>query len=180
MLYVISFPHKNRKNPYEDYVELNLEETLEHNDEPEYALFERFFHRDSFISDAVNEGSNGDNEDKSKSQSVPVCPLDHDFKASVKRLEVSLTSRPLLQIDEILQYVCNGFIADTPKRGDEYTEDERREIFESSVKLLLPLPFSLLCRGSESPPFRCWQIRNIPAKIFNSWPVLTGARFQMG
>ena len=40
------------------------------------------------------------------------------------------------QVDEILQYVCNGFIVDTERKGTEYTEEERREIFESAVKLL--------------------------------------------
>ena len=39
-------------------------------------------------------------------------------------------------MDNVLRYICNGFIADTPRTGAAYTEDERREVFESSVKLL--------------------------------------------
>ena len=35
--------------PYEDYVELPLAEVLESDDEREYGLFERFFHKDSFV-----------------------------------------------------------------------------------------------------------------------------------
>lgn len=39
-------------------------------------------------------------------------------------------------MDNVLRFICNGFIADTPRTGAAYTEDERREVFESSVKLL--------------------------------------------
>ena len=39
-------------------------------------------------------------------------------------------------MDEVLQYICNGFIFDTQKSGEEYTEEERGEIFESAVKLI--------------------------------------------
>ncbi|MBW2000277.1 MAG: hypothetical protein JRJ29_20250, partial [Deltaproteobacteria bacterium] len=36
----------------------------------------------------------------------------------------------------MLQYICNGFIFDTKKSGEEYTDKERAEIFESAVKLI--------------------------------------------
>ena len=42
----------------------------------------------------------------------------------------------MAQVDEVLQYICNGFIHDTQKTGEEYTEEERGEIFESAVKLI--------------------------------------------
>ena len=120
--------------PYEDYVELSLAEVLEKNDEGEYGLFERFFHKDSF----VPEESKGDDDEKKKDEGSIVykCRLDRDKEDSEKLLDEYVKKPLLYQIDEILQYLCNGFIADTTRRGDEYTEEERREIFESSVKLL--------------------------------------------
>jgi len=48
----------------------------------------------------------------------------------------SLVKTFLAQVDEVLQYICNGFIFDTQKSGEEYTERERAEIFESAVKLI--------------------------------------------
>jgi hypothetical protein len=120
--------------PYEDFVELSLAEVLEKNDEGEYGLFERFFHKDSFIPEKFKL----DDEEKKKSEgsSVYKCRLDRDKEDSEKSLDEYVKKPLLYQIDEILQYLCNGFIADTTRRGDEYTEEERKEIFESSVKLL--------------------------------------------
>jgi hypothetical protein len=114
--------------PYEDFVELSLAEVLEKNDDGEYGLFERFFHKDSF----VPEESKGDDE----GFIFYKCRLDRDKEDSEKLLGEYVKNPLLYQIDEILQYLCNGFIADTTRRGDEYTEEERRDIFESSVKLL--------------------------------------------
>ena len=51
-------------------------------------------------------------------------------------LEAYVKEPLLAQVDNVLRYICNGFIADTPRTGAAYTEDERREVFESSVKLL--------------------------------------------
>jgi hypothetical protein len=120
--------------PYEDFVELSLAEVLEKNDEGEYGLFERFFHKDSF----VPEEFRADNKEKERDKVLLFykCRLDRDKEDSEKLLDEYVKKPLLYQIDEILQYLCNGFIADTTRRGDEYTEEERREIFESSVKLL--------------------------------------------
>jgi len=121
--------------PFEEYVELNLAEALAQNDEKEYALFERFFHVDSFTPEIEAE-ENDRREKDARAHGVYNCRLDQDIKASEKILEDKVKSPLLEQIDEVLQYLCNGFISETPRKGDEYTEDERREIFESAVKLL--------------------------------------------
>jgi hypothetical protein len=105
---------------------------LAQNDEKEYALFETFFHMDSFTPEAGDE----ERKEDARNLGVYTCRLDQDIAASEKLLEDKVKSPLLQQIDEVLQYICNGFIADTPRKGEEYTEDERREIFESAVKLL--------------------------------------------
>jgi len=120
--------------PFEDFVELPLSEALENGDEREYALFERFFHKDSFVPEEEPEEKEASNKDEAAG--VYKCRLDRDKEASEEILD-KYVKRPLLyQVDEVLQYLCNGFIADTPKKGEEYSETERKEIFESAVKLL--------------------------------------------
>ena len=119
--------------PYEDFVELPLAEALESDDQSEYGLFERFFHKDSFVPEEAEEGAD---EAEDEAAGVYKCRLDRDKEVSEKTLDKQVNTPLLLQVDETLQYLCNGFISDTPRRGDEYTEDERKEIFESSVKLL--------------------------------------------
>jgi len=119
--------------PYEDYVELTLQETLENLDEKEYGLFERFFHRDSFI--AVEAETTEDQND-SEAATLEKCRLDHDRVQSEQVLESKVKAPFLSQVDEVLQYICNGFIFDTPKSGEDYTEEERADIFESAVKLI--------------------------------------------
>jgi len=119
--------------PFEEYVELNLAEALAQNDEGEYSLFETFFHMDSFAPEA---GDEEERKEDARKLGVYTCRLDQDMAASEKLLEDKVKSPLLQQIDEVLQYICNGFIADTPRKGEEYTEEERREIFESAVKLL--------------------------------------------
>lgn len=112
--------------PYEDYVELDLASTLDASDEREYGLFERFFHKDSFVvSDAGKD-----------EKDIPTCRLDNDRSESESVLETLVKKPFLTQVDEVLQYICNGFIYDTRKSGLEYAEEERREIFESAVKLI--------------------------------------------
>ena len=44
----------NSSRPFEDYVELNLENTLIDSDEIEYGIFEKFFHKDAFIPININ------------------------------------------------------------------------------------------------------------------------------
>lgn len=129
--------------PYEDFVELSLAETLEGSDEAEYGLFERFFHRDSFIvyrpTEAptnLEESENTENIDRNESATIFKCQLDHDRDKSEEVLEEWVKKPFLAQVDEVLQYICNGFIVDTQKSGEEYTEEERAEIFESAVKLI--------------------------------------------
>ena len=119
--------------PYEDYVELLLEQTLEGSDEAEYGLFERFFHKDSFIAEKT-EGTESEQQDESAG--IYKCRLDHDREQSEKVLDEEVKAPFLAQVDEVLQYICNGFIFDTQKSGEEYTEEERGEIFESAVKLI--------------------------------------------
>ncbi|MBN2875936.1 MAG: hypothetical protein JXM71_12635, partial [Spirochaetales bacterium] len=112
--------------PYEDFVELDLSATLVAADEAEYGLFERFFHKDSFLS--TKKGK----DDKE----LPSCRLDGDRGESETVLDALVKKPFLAQVDEVLQYICNGFIYDTRKAGDEYTEEERKEIFASAVKLI--------------------------------------------
>jgi hypothetical protein len=119
--------------PYEDYVELPLEQTLEGSDEAEYGLFERFFHKDSFIAEDVDDAEVGQQDE---SVGVYKCRLDRDREHSEQVLEDYVKTPFLVQIDEVLQYISNGFIFDTQKSGEEYTEEERAEIFESAVKLI--------------------------------------------
>lgn len=120
--------------PYEDYVELELAKSLGRSDEKEYCLFESFFHKDSFIPKI---------EDKPKQKygnesasTLLTCQLEQYRKDSEEALDEYVKKPLLYQIDEVLQYLCNGFIFDTPRKGEEYTEEERKEIFENSVKLL--------------------------------------------
>lgn len=119
--------------PYEDYVELSLAATLESNDEAEYGLFERFFHRDSFVAEETEDDAEAS---KQESTRLRKCRLDRDKEHSEKVLDERVKIPLLRQVDEILQYLCNGFIHDMPKTGEERTEEERAEIFESAVKLL--------------------------------------------
>ena len=119
--------------PYEDYVELQLEEVLEGSDEAEYGLFERFFHKNSFISE---EAEDPENRPPDESVEIYKCRLDRDREQSEKILDKAVKAPFLAQVDEVLQYICNGFIFDTQKSGGEYTEAERGEIFDSAVKLI--------------------------------------------
>ena len=119
--------------PYEDYVELPLEQALEGSDEAEYGLFERFFHKDSFIAEET-EGTEHGHQDQFAS--IYKCRLDCDRDRSEQVLGEKVKTPFLAQVDEVLQYICNGFIFDTQKSGEEYTEEERGEIFESAVKLI--------------------------------------------
>lgn len=119
--------------PYEDYVELPLAEALEGNDEAEYGLFERFFHKDSFVPE---EQAGHEECKKDEAAGVYTCRLDQAREQSEKILDEWVKKPFLYQVDEVLQYLCNGFIQDTPKKGEEYTEEERAEIFESAVKML--------------------------------------------
>jgi len=128
--------------PYEDFVELSLASALEASDESEYGLFERFFHKDSFVTRNIateTPGSSGDDEEEnqqSESPTIEKCRLDLDREQSEKILEQYVKEPFLTQVDEVLQYICNGFIFATQKSGEEYTEEERAEIFESAVKLI--------------------------------------------
>jgi len=119
--------------PYEDFVELPLAQALGGSDEAEYGLFERFFHKDSFIAEET-EGT--DTGQKDESVGVYKCRLDRDREQSERVLEDNVKTPFLAQVDEVLQYICNGFIFDTKKSGEEYTEEERADIFESAVKLI--------------------------------------------
>ena len=122
--------------PYEDYVELSLADCLDKEDEAEYALFERFFHCDSFVPEIPETNEAVEEEIEAKKEGVYKCRLDRDGEKSEEILDKKAKTPILNQVSEVLQYVCNGFIADTPRKGDEYTEEERTDIFESAVKLL--------------------------------------------
>lgn len=119
--------------PYEDYVELPLGNALKTGDEAEYALFEHFFHKDCFAPELPDDD---EADEEAVKEGVYRCRLDNDMQASEQVLDEWVKQPLLRQVDEILQYVCNGFIADTHKSGEEYTEEERAEIFESAVKFL--------------------------------------------
>ena len=117
--------------PYEDYVELPLQRALENSDEAEYGLFERFFHKDAFVAEETDVADGAD-----RSAGITTCRLDNDREASEEVLEEAVKAPLLAQVDEVLQYICNGFIFDTRKPGEAYNEEERAEIFESGVKLI--------------------------------------------
>lgn len=119
--------------PYEDHVELNLELALAAMDESEYGLFERFFHKDSFIAEETEAPKTAP---RNESVGVYTCRLDRNREQSEQVLEANVKTPFLAQIDEVLQYICNGFIFDTQKTGEEYSETERSAIFESAVKLI--------------------------------------------
>lgn len=122
--------------PYEDFVELSLADTLEGSDEAEYGLFERFFHRDVFINDECGMRNDENGGEKDSSLIIHHSKLDFFREESEKVLTEKVKTPFLAQVDEVLQYICNGFIFDTRKSGEEYTEKERAEIFESAVKLI--------------------------------------------
>jgi len=117
-------------------VELPLEQALEGSDEAEYGLFERFFHKDSFIAEEADGTERSEGKQHDESASIYKCRLDRDRDQSEKVLDEEVKAPFLAQVDEVLQYICNGFIFDTHKSGEEYTEEERGEIFESAVKLI--------------------------------------------
>jgi len=135
--------------PYEDFVELPLADALENNDEAEYGLFEAFFHKECFLNEELGI-TNYESNNKDSSFVIRNCKLDF-FREESERILTEKVQTPLLaQVDEVLQYICNGFIFDTKKSGDEYTDlpapqrggasrqagEERAEIFESAVKLI--------------------------------------------
>jgi hypothetical protein len=152
--------------PFEDHVELDLAAALSAQDQVAYALFERFFHADCFVpveredyeqekakqfkalglkvkrqkrAESQEEEEGGEVEtdaEKERKAGIYLSRLDLDGEISEAVLEARVKSPLLGQVDGVLRYICNGFIADTPRTGDAYTEDERREVFESSVKLL--------------------------------------------
>ena len=111
-----------------------MHDTLKSGDEPEYGLFEQFFHADSFVPE--DEETDDEKAEQEEAAGVYKCRLDRNREASESVLEEKVKNPLLNQIDEVLQYICNGFIFDTPRKGDEYTEEERNDIFESAVKLL--------------------------------------------
>ena len=91
--------------------------------------------------EASTDDENGEGEETTASDAereagIYLCRLDLDGEVSEAILEAYVKEPLLAQVDNVLRYICNGFIADTPRTGDTYTEDERREVFESSVKLL--------------------------------------------
>ncbi|MDO8724239.1 MAG: hypothetical protein Q7J31_18720, partial [Syntrophales bacterium] len=162
--------------PFEEYVELNLPEALAQNDEGEYALFEIFFHMDSFTPEA---GDKEERKENARNLGVYTCRLDQDMAASEKLLEDKVKSPLLQQIDEVLQYICNGFIADTPRKGVEYTEEERREIFASAVKLLYRCLFLFYAESRSLLPSQV-EKQEIYAKHSIQALCLEARRFQWG
>ncbi|MBW2000392.1 MAG: hypothetical protein JRJ29_20840, partial [Deltaproteobacteria bacterium] len=121
--------------PYEDFVELPLAEALENNDDAEYGLFEAFFHKECFLNDELGM-RNDEKKEEGSSFIIHHSKLDF-FREESERILTEKVKTPFLdQVDEVLQYICNGFIFDTKKSGEEYTEKERAEIFESAVKLI--------------------------------------------
>jgi len=151
--------------PYEDHVELDLAAALQSADETSYSLFERFFHADSFVpveradfdeeknkrlkaaglkgkkqkratTDEEEQTEGLTDADKEREAGIYLCRLDLDSEISEAILEARVKDPLLAQVDNVLRYICNGFIADTPRTGAAYTEEERNEVFVSSVKLL--------------------------------------------
>lgn len=167
--------------PYEDFVELDLSEALKQNDEKEYDLFERFFHRDSFVPERSQETGQTGEGNEALTQGVYTCRLDRDRKSSEKILEEQVKTPLLRQVDEVLQYLCNGFIADTPRKGDEYTEEERSEIFESAVKLLYRCLFLFYAEArrllpSDPEKREIYEKHSIKSLCREAWDIKWGKR----
>lgn len=148
--------------PYEDYIELALAETLESSDEAEYSLFEHFFHKDSFILEDEKDATKDSSDEVA---ALAKCRLDHDRKHSEEALDQYVKEPFLEQIDEVLQNICNGFIYETRKNkmsgsgGLEYTEEGRREIFESAVKLIYRCLFLFYAEARRLFPAKPEQVR---------------------
>jgi Eco57I restriction-modification methylase len=177
--------------PYEDHVELDLGTALgavgtsDSDVETTYALFERFFHVDSFLprdrdgydtekvaqlkalglkakrqkrqeasagEEEVAEGDERVEDSAEREAGIYLCRLDLDGEVSEAILEARVKEPLLAQVDNVLRYICNGFIADTPRTGAAYTEEERREVFESSVKLLYRCLFLFYAEARELLP----------------------------
>lgn len=90
--------------------------------------------------DGESDGEDGDaaesDAEKERRAGIYLSRLDLDGEVSEAILDAWVKAPLLGQVDGVLRYICNGFIADTPRAGEAYTEEERREVFESSVKLL--------------------------------------------
>lgn len=91
-------------------------------------------------------------EEKERKAGIYLSRLDLDGEVSEGVLEARVKIPLLAQVDGVLRYVCNGFIADTPRTGDAYTEEERRELFESSVKLLYRCLFLFYAEARQLLP----------------------------
>jgi len=91
-------------------------------------------------------------EEKERKAGIYLSRLDLDGELSEGVLEAWVKIPLLAQVDGVLRYVCNGFIADTPRTGDAYTEEERRELFESSVKLLYRCLFLFYAEARQLLP----------------------------
>jgi len=168
--------------PFEDHVGLDLAAALEAQKEIAYALFERFFHADCFVPveregyetekakqfkdrglkvqrQKRAESGSEEGEDPAESDAeterkagIYLSRLDLDAEVSEGVLEAWVKNPLLGQVDGVLRYICNGFIADTPRTGDTYTEEERRELFESSVKLLYRCLFLFYAEARQLLP----------------------------
>lgn len=214
--------------PYEDHVELDLANALECENETAYALFERFFHVESFVplervdfekqkgaqlkrlglkaktqTRFADNAANGDDEPrneeaKERAAGIYRCRLDLYTEVSEAILDFRVKAPLLAQVDNVLRFICNGFIADTKRTGSVYTEEERREVFESSVKLLyrclflfyaesrrfLPShdsqadteryePYSIHTLCEKARKFH-WNERSAPAGGYDLWRQLKG------
>jgi hypothetical protein len=91
-------------------------------------------------------------EEKERKAGIYLSRLDLDGEVSEGVLEARVKIPLLAQVDGVLRYVCNGFIADTPRTGDAYTEEERRDLFESSVKLLYRCLFLFYAEARQLLP----------------------------
>lgn len=91
---------------------------------------------ESGTGDDDETGPSDSDAEQERRAGIYLSRLDLDGEVSEGVLEAWVKAPLLGQVDGVLRYICNGFIADTPRTGDAYTEDERREVFESSVKLL--------------------------------------------
>jgi hypothetical protein len=84
---------------------------LDAHDELGYGLFARFFHRDSFVPGKDTFEDQPDQASKEAERKVGVykCCLDRDKEASEAVLDERVKAPLLAQVDEVLQYICNGF-----------------------------------------------------------------------
>ena len=114
--------------PMEAFVEINLEEAIRSNDSAAFRAFLQFMTRDAFTAEPGLE---------SHLQASA---------AAVGKIETHLQAN----VDEVLKRLCHGFIRDAKR--EQYSEEDRAEIFENAVYMLYRILFILYAESRQLLP----------------------------